>query len=181
MPSGVHLKKPKNSCERRCLSISKVSQCLQNYGTILANLQRLEEAVISFNNAIKLTPGRAPIYSDLGIALHKLKRYDEAIAVYDKIYHLNLILLVSKALAFMQKCNFVIGAILTPNARIWFHLLGGERGIRYRFKFSLFIQRLTTSSDALDSMSKKHFLFLKNQSGGGNDTIIKKFASRTCC
>ena len=81
-------KKPKNSVRKVIVYKAKVAQCFHNYGTILAKLDRYEEAVTAYNEATKLAPNHAPIYSDLGIALNTLKRYPEAIAVYDKILSL---------------------------------------------------------------------------------------------
>jgi Flp pilus assembly protein TadD len=54
--------------------------CAQLLGNLLCRLQRLEEGVTAFREAIRLGPVHASTYYFLGLALVTLKRYQEAVA-----------------------------------------------------------------------------------------------------
>jgi predicted O-linked N-acetylglucosamine transferase (SPINDLY family) len=57
-------------------------------GNALMKLRRLDEALASYDQAIKLRPGYANAYSNRGVTLHELKRLDEALASYDQAIRL---------------------------------------------------------------------------------------------
>ena len=61
-----------------------------NLGTTLHSLARLEEAVISFRNAIRINSDYAPAYNNLGITLKSLGKLDEAEASYMKALSIKL-------------------------------------------------------------------------------------------
>ena len=48
------------------------------------SLKRYPDAVISFTNAVKLSPGDKHLIYSLGLALENAKRYEEAVASYDE-------------------------------------------------------------------------------------------------
>ena len=58
--------------------------CAQLLGNLLCRLQRLEEGVTAFREAIRLGPVHASTYYFLGLALVTLKRYQEAVAPLSK-------------------------------------------------------------------------------------------------
>ena len=82
--SVIYSMKLRNYCIKQYLSTSRVPPCLHNYGTVLAKLGRFEEAIDTYNSAIKIAPNYAPIHNDRGNALFFRKRYEEALAAYDK-------------------------------------------------------------------------------------------------
>ena len=55
-----------------------------NRGLALKELQRLEEALASYNKAIQVSPNYAEAYSNRGNVLKDLQRLEEALASYDK-------------------------------------------------------------------------------------------------
>jgi len=58
-------------------------------GLCLSNLQRYEEALVSFDHAIELDPNYASAWRNRGYALDKLGKYEEAIACFDKAIEIN--------------------------------------------------------------------------------------------
>jgi Flp pilus assembly protein TadD len=62
--------------------------CAQLLGNLLCRLQRLEEGVTAFREAIRLGPVHVSTYYFLGLALVTLKRYQEAVAPLSKAIRL---------------------------------------------------------------------------------------------
>ena len=58
-------------------------------GNALRDLKRYEEALIAYEQAIRLDPNYASPYYNKGIALSGLKRYEEALIVYEHAIQLN--------------------------------------------------------------------------------------------
>jgi tetratricopeptide (TPR) repeat protein len=58
-------------------------------GNALNNLKRYEEAIIAYDQAIRLDPNVTSAYHNKGYALDNLKRYEEAIATYDQAIRLD--------------------------------------------------------------------------------------------
>ena len=50
----------------------------------LHGLKRFEEALASYDRALKLRPDYADALSNRGVTLHELKRFGEALASYDR-------------------------------------------------------------------------------------------------
>ncbi|MCL1462989.1 tetratricopeptide repeat protein, partial [Argonema galeatum] len=55
-----------------------------NRGNALGNLGRLEEAIASYDQAIKFKPDKHEAWNNRGFALRNLGRFEEAIASYDQ-------------------------------------------------------------------------------------------------
>jgi uncharacterized protein YjbI with pentapeptide repeats len=84
-------------------------------GNALADLKRYEEAIAAYDQALRLNPNDAAVYTSKGIALANLKRYEEAIAAYDQAHRLNpndVIAYTSKggALIFLERYEEAIAA-----------------------------------------------------------------------
>ena len=60
-----------------------------NKGNVLLGLKRFEEAIISYDEKIKLDPTHSGVYYNKGKALESLKKYQEANICYDKAKQLN--------------------------------------------------------------------------------------------
>lgn len=58
-------------------------------GNALYNLKRYEEALVSYEQAIRLDPNDSTIYYRKGFALESLERYTEALASYEQAIRLN--------------------------------------------------------------------------------------------
>jgi tetratricopeptide (TPR) repeat protein len=57
---------------------------LSNYGAVLNELKRFDEALAAFDKAIALKPDYADAFNNRGLCLRELKRFDEALAAFDK-------------------------------------------------------------------------------------------------
>ena len=60
-----------------------------NLGICQSESEQLNEALVSFDEAIKHEPGHAGAFYNRGLTLHELKRFDEALASYDEAIKLN--------------------------------------------------------------------------------------------
>jgi len=60
-----------------------------NRGLALKELQRLEEALASYDKAIQISPNYAEAYSNRGNVLKELQRLEESLASYDKAIEIN--------------------------------------------------------------------------------------------
>jgi tetratricopeptide (TPR) repeat protein len=60
------------------------AEALNNRGNTLRELQRFEEALASYDRALKVQPDFAEALCSRGATLHELKRFDEALASYDR-------------------------------------------------------------------------------------------------
>lgn len=60
-----------------------------NYGNILAQAGRLEEALTQYEEAIRLEPGYAEAHNDFGLALARAGRLPQAIAHYEQALRIN--------------------------------------------------------------------------------------------
>jgi len=60
-----------------------------NRGTTYADLQRYDEALRDYDQAIALNPNDATAYYNRGLTYHNLQRYDEALRDYDQAIALN--------------------------------------------------------------------------------------------
>ncbi|MGO8800669.1 MAG: tetratricopeptide repeat protein, partial [Roseiarcus sp.] len=60
-----------------------------NYGNVLKELNRFEEAAESFKKALRLNPGYAEAHSNRGIVLQALGRFDEALSSHDRALKIN--------------------------------------------------------------------------------------------
>jgi len=58
-------------------------------GVALINLQRCEESIVAFDQAVRLNPGYARAYNEMSFAFNELKRYDEALVACDQALRLN--------------------------------------------------------------------------------------------
>jgi serine/threonine protein kinase len=58
-------------------------------GYALLNLKRYEEALVAYEQAIRLDPNYASAYHKKGEALYTLKRYEEALVAYEQALRLN--------------------------------------------------------------------------------------------
>jgi protein O-GlcNAc transferase len=58
------------------------AQVYNNLGIALQNLNKLDEAIVSYRNALSLKPEDAATHSNLGIALQNQEKLDEAITSY---------------------------------------------------------------------------------------------------
>lgn len=59
-----------------------------NFGNVLRDLSRYEEALLSYERALRLKPAYAEACYNRGLTLYHLKRYEEAIASYDRAIRL---------------------------------------------------------------------------------------------
>jgi Flp pilus assembly protein TadD len=62
---------------------------LEHLGIVLGDLGRYEQAIASFDKAVKIKPDDHSAWYNKGIALEKLGRYEQAIASFDKAVKLN--------------------------------------------------------------------------------------------
>src|SRR5262249_58996193 len=60
------------------------AEALCSRGAALQGLERLDEALVSYDQAIALKSDFADAFCNRGAALHKMKRLDEALASYDQ-------------------------------------------------------------------------------------------------
>ena len=60
------------------------ADAFNNRGVVLAELERLDEALASYDRAIALKPGYADAFNNKGNALRELRRLDEALTSYDQ-------------------------------------------------------------------------------------------------
>src|SRR6266699_665483 len=60
-----------------------------NEGNALHSLQRYQEALVAYEQAIRLDPNYARAYNGKGNALSGLQRYQEALTAYEQAIHLN--------------------------------------------------------------------------------------------
>ncbi len=60
------------------------AEALSNRGVTLRELKRFEEALASYDRALKMRPDFAKALSNRGTTLHELKRFEEALASYDR-------------------------------------------------------------------------------------------------
>jgi tetratricopeptide (TPR) repeat protein len=60
------------------------AEALSNRGLTLHELKRFEEALASFDGALKVRPDYAEALSNRGATLHELKRFEEALASFDR-------------------------------------------------------------------------------------------------
>nr|HET6901226.1 tetratricopeptide repeat protein [Ktedonobacteraceae bacterium] len=58
-------------------------------GYALDELKRYEEAIVAFDQAIRLDPNDVLAYNNKGLVLNNLKRYEEAIAAYEQAIRLD--------------------------------------------------------------------------------------------
>lgn len=90
----------------RTLDVTKGNYFIHNnYGNILTESKKFEEAIEQFNASLILRPNIPQIHNNIGNALHKMKRLDEAIRHYEKalslkedfaIAHYNMAVVLSK-------------------------------------------------------------------------------------
>ena len=71
------------ACLSRTLPIA-----YSNRGNAKAALERYDDAITDYDEAIRLKPDYAEAYSNRGIAKAALGRYDDAIADYDEAIYL---------------------------------------------------------------------------------------------
>ncbi|MGD2086331.1 MAG: tetratricopeptide repeat protein [Candidatus Aminicenantes bacterium] len=62
----------------------KYARVYNNMGIAFYNLQKYDEAISAYQNAIKIKPKYAAAYNNMGNALYKQEKYDDAIAAYKK-------------------------------------------------------------------------------------------------
>lgn len=67
----------------------QAAQQWREKGDTLLNQHRYEEAIVAYDQAIRLDPSNAAIYCNKGNALYGLKCYQEAIAAYDQALRLD--------------------------------------------------------------------------------------------
>ncbi len=60
-----------------------------DHGNILKDIKRLDEALSSYDRAIKIIPNYVEAYTNRGIVLRELKRLDQAVASYDRAIEIN--------------------------------------------------------------------------------------------
>ena len=63
----------------------ELSDAWHSKGMSLHNLERYEEAIACYNEAIKIDPKEADTWIEKGNSLANLEKYDESIACYDKV------------------------------------------------------------------------------------------------
>jgi tetratricopeptide (TPR) repeat protein len=85
--------KPQAQIETRDKETQSVPQKTKeqwlNEGIALYDLKRYDEALVAYEQAIRLDPNFAIAYYGKGVALRNLKRYDEAIAAYEQAIRLD--------------------------------------------------------------------------------------------
>ena len=74
---------------KKQLSCCQIIWCHNNLGNALKQIGRLEEAVISYQNAIAIKPDYAEAYNNLGITFMSLERLDEAVKSYEMAISIN--------------------------------------------------------------------------------------------
>ena len=60
-----------------------------NYGNVLRDLRRYDDALRCYNRAIQLKPNYAEAHYNRGVTLHELRRFDAALDCYDRALKLN--------------------------------------------------------------------------------------------
>jgi serine/threonine protein kinase len=70
-------------------ALEKTAQQWLDEGGTFHRLQKYDEALTAYEQAIRLDPNNAAAYNYKGVALHNLKRYDEALVAYERAIRLN--------------------------------------------------------------------------------------------
>ncbi|CAD8126605.1 unnamed protein product [Paramecium sonneborni] len=71
------------------IKVNKFSDIYFNLGNALKNLNRYQDAIICYDEAIKLNPNFSEAFNNKGNALKNLNRYQDAIICYDEAIKLN--------------------------------------------------------------------------------------------
>ena len=74
---------------RRLVSFKRNAENLYTLANIQKKLKKFNQAITSFNEAIKLNPNFSEAFNNLGSTLKSLNKYDEAILNYKKSINLN--------------------------------------------------------------------------------------------
>ena len=74
---------------KRLISFKKTAENFYTLGNIQKKLKKFNDAVLSFEESIKLNPNISEVYNSLGITLKTLSKYEDAILNYKKSINLN--------------------------------------------------------------------------------------------
>ena len=89
----MHASRPPGRCGRivfyRSLSPAEYAEAWYSHGSALSDLNRYDEAIISYDVATALRPKYAEAWYNRGVALGALGRYAEAVASYDCVIAIN--------------------------------------------------------------------------------------------
>jgi tetratricopeptide (TPR) repeat protein len=68
---------------------NKDSAAWHDKGVALSDLEKYEESIVCYDQAIKLNPKNSAAWHDKGVALSNLEKYEESIACYDEVIKSN--------------------------------------------------------------------------------------------
>ncbi|MDD5063907.1 MAG: tetratricopeptide repeat protein [Phycisphaerae bacterium] len=71
------------------LSLKEDAETLNNLANALAGLGKFQEAVISYNKALRISPNDAGIYCNLAVCFEKQGKTDDAVTTYRKVLSLD--------------------------------------------------------------------------------------------